>query len=341
MTAIPDTATTTPLFLGDLSALQLKTEYRSLKEAPALTFYRPCLQHSTTYKRATGYFKSSVFLVTGPSVLEFARRGGRISLICSPELDGDDIESIALGYAKRTQLVTDKLVEQIDAMLSTHETAYHTRILATLVAVGALEIKLAVRTDRKGLYHEKIGIFLDGLGNRVSFKGSANETWSAWDPAGNFESIEVFCSWRGGLEAERVVRHEVHFDALWSENDVDVEVFPFPLGAVDRLKRAAFKGIDEVPPIALPNKSEKRSPLPHQSAAIASWDARGRRGIFEHATGSGQTFTAIVAIARHAAEGLPTIVLVPSRLLLDQWARELREEIPTAALLLAGAGNDK
>lgn len=328
-------------FLGDLSAVTFKTEYRSLKEDPAATFYRACLQHAVCYKRAAGYFRSSVFLVTGAAVVEFARRGGSISLICSPELDPDDIDSIALGYARRSNVIAEKLSDQIERLLRHESTAYNTRVLATLVAVGALEIKLAVRADRKGLYHEKIGVFSDGLGNRVSFRGSANETWNAWAPSGNFESIEVFCSWRRGLEAERVGKHEAHFDQMWSETDTDIEVFPFPLHALDQLKKAAFAGLGDVSATTLAPLAPRRSPLPHQSKAIEAWEGRGSRGIFEHATGSGKTFTAMIAIAKQAERGLPTLVLVPSRLLLEQWAKELRDEIPDAALLLAGAGNNK
>ncbi|MGN6304204.1 MAG: DEAD/DEAH box helicase family protein [Mesorhizobium sp.] len=327
-------------FLGDLSVLNLRTEYRSIKETPATSFYRPCLQHSNTYKRAAGYFRSTVFVVTGGSVVDFARRGGKICLICSPELDPSDIDSIVLGYAKRSSHVAQRLVEQIDQLLSEPTTQQHARILATLVAVNALEIKLAFRSDRKGLYHEKLGIFSDGLGNRVSFKGSANETWSAWDPSGNFESIEVFCSWRGGLEAERVNRHENHFDSLWSQTDRDVEVFPFPSVAIERLQKHALKGLDDVTELQLQPVRDKRTPLPHQMDAISRWEASGRRGIFEHATGSGKTFTAITALNKHLSLGLPSLVLVPSQLLLEQWAKELREEVPSAALMLAGGGND-
>ncbi|MFD1253162.1 ATP-dependent RNA helicase DbpA [Devosia equisanguinis] len=327
-------------FLGDLAVLRLKTEYRSIKESPATAFYRPCLQHSIRYKRAAGYFRSTVFFVTGGSVVEFARRGGKMLLICSPELEEGDIDAIALGYAKKSEVVVDRLTSQIDRMLSDDATAYQTRVLATLVAIGALEVKLAFRADRKGLYHEKIGIFVDGLGNRVSFKGSANETWSAWDPSGNFESIEVFCSWRGGLEAERIAKHETHFDLLWSETDPDIEVFSFPSLALDRLKQAAFKGLSDVTGTPSQLTIAKREPMSHQLRAIAGWEEQGSRGIFEHATGSGKTFTAIVALSRHLDKGLPVLVLVPSQLLLVQWAKELRDEVPSAALLLAGAGNN-
>jgi len=328
-------------FVGDLSTLDFKTEYRSIKDDPARGFYHKCLLHSNIYKRAVGYFRSSVFIVIGSSLIEYSRHGGSTQLICSPELDPDDIDAIVAGYARRSGLVTERLIAQIDNLLANDETAYPIRVLATLVAVGALEIKLAMRADHKGLYHEKIGVFSDGSGNHVSFKGSANETWSAWHRQGNFESIEVFCSWRGGLEAERVRRHAEHFDALWSEDDPDVEVFPFPRAAADHLKKAAFRKLDEVIIEKLPSPPKRRSALPHQEAALSGWEVQGRRGIFEHATGSGKTFTAILALRDQAQRGLPSLVLVPSRLLLEQWATELRDEIPNAALLLAGAGHDR
>lgn len=328
-------------FSGDLSALKFETEYRSLKEDPSRHFYRTCLLNSNSYRRAVGYFRSSVFKVIGQSLIEFSRRGGTTKLICSPELTPDDVDAIVAGYARRSELIVERLIGQIDGLLSDSEAAYPTRVLATLVAAGALEIKIAIRADRKGLYHEKIGIFADGVGNQVSFKGSANETFNAWHRHGNFESIEVFCSWRGGLEAERVHKHAAHFDAMWSEHDPDIEVFPFPSKALDHLKKAAFKGLEDVTAEDLAAPAQRRAPLPHQEAAIAAWERQGRRGIFEHATGSGKTFTAILAIQAHSARGLPTLVLVPSRLLLEQWAAELRDEISDAALLVAGGGNDR
>ena len=325
---------------GDLSRLVFNTEYRSLKEDPAGAFYSRCLHSATTYKRAVGYFRSSVYLVVGPSVVAFAQNGGRIRLICSPELSPEDLDGIASGYAKRSEILRLRLVADIDRMLAEEGTSNSTRVLASLVAASVLDVRLAVRADRKGLYHEKIGVFGDARGNKVSFKGSANETWNGWHADGNFESIEVFCSWRGGLEQERVRRHEEHFDSLWSGRDAAIDVFEFPEGALNHLKKAALKGgLDAVDVQDNPPPSGRRSPLAHQSNAISGWVANGYRGIFEHATGSGKTYTAILAIRDHVDEGKPAIVLVPSKLLLDQWADEVRAEIPRAALLLAGAGH--
>lgn len=329
-------------FSGDLAALNLETEYRSLKENPAHQFYRPCLLNSVFYKRAVGYFRSSVYLVIGPSIIEFARRGGRINLICSPELSHEDIDCIAAGYGKRSEILARSLTRDIDRLLAADETSYPTQVLATLISIGALDIKVALRADRKGLYHEKIGVFIDGLGNKVSFKGSTNESWSGWHEDGNFESIEVFCSWREGLENKRIAKHEDHFDTLWSEADKDVEVFAFPDSAVSHLKKAALKeGLSTVETHLPQPQSQARSPLPHQTAALSAWAAKNYRGILEHATGAGKTFTAILAIKEHTDLGKPCVVLVPSRLLLEQWAEEIRDELPRVALLIAGGGHNR
>ena len=61
--------------------------------------------------------------------------------------------------------------------------------------------------------------------------------------------------------------------------------------------------------------------------AISAWEEHGRRGIFEMATGTGKTITAISAAVKvFQAEGrLALVVLVPYKHLVDQWVEELRE----------------
>ena len=58
----------------------------------------------------------------------------------------------------------------------------------------------------------------------------------------------------------------------------------------------------------------------YQEAALASWNAAGRRGVIALPTGSGKTVVALAAIAQL---GVATLCLVPTRVLLDQWARAL------------------
>jgi superfamily II DNA or RNA helicase len=54
----------------------------------------------------------------------------------------------------------------------------------------------------------------------------------------------------------------------------------------------------------------------YQRAALDAWEARGRRGIVVLPTGSGKTCVALGAIAR---ADVPTLCVVPTRVLLHQW----------------------
>lgn len=326
-----------------LRDLDLQLEYRTSSSDPISEFYSPCLAAANTYKRAVGYFRSSIYYLIGPAVLNFARGGGRIMLICSPELSLDDQRGIAEGYELRERLASRRIEAEIECLLADPELEWRLRVLSTLIAVGSMEIKVAIRPPSHGLYHEKIGIFSDVDGDIVSFIGSANESWSGWHAEGNFESIEVFCGWR---EGERARRHLRNFENLWAGNTPNVATIPFPEAARLKLCKIAATTLDEAESYAedklgKPPVVEKRTLLPHQSSAISEWIKHGCRGIFEHATGSGKTFTALEALRAHIESNLPALILVPSELLLKQWAREAKIVYPEAALILAGGGNDR
>ncbi|WP_224269036.1 DEAD/DEAH box helicase family protein [Haloprofundus salinisoli] len=61
----------------------------------------------------------------------------------------------------------------------------------------------------------------------------------------------------------------------------------------------------------------------YQRNALEAWLSNSRRGILELPTGSGKT---VVAIAAMVELGVPTLVVVPTIDLLEQWRRELRTE---------------
>ena len=58
----------------------------------------------------------------------------------------------------------------------------------------------------------------------------------------------------------------------------------------------------------------------YQEAALARWLGAGKRGVIALPTGAGKTLVALAAIARL---GVAALCLVPTRVLLDQWARAL------------------
>ncbi len=66
---------------------------------------------------------------------------------------------------------------------------------------------------------------------------------------------------------------------------------------------------------------EPPSLRPYQSDALMSWEMAGRRGVVVLPTGSGKTHVALAAMARMKRAAL---VLVPTRVLLNQWVDRIK-----------------
>lgn len=334
-----------------LSDINILEEYRTGEQNLVESFYKPCVKEAAVYDRAVGYFRSTVFLLIGPSLIDFAKRGGSMRLVCSPELTHEDYDAMLSGYQLRENALENALSRDLDSLYGDELLRANTEALATLVARGVIDIKIAFRPKGAGIYHEKIGIFKDGLGNIVSFKGSINESWSGWHDRGNYESFDTYCSWEGDKEALRVNNNVQYFERLWSDKLEAVNVVDFPSTTKRKIALMAKESIDDIDIAALyeaknvPSESEngkiKRKPLPHQIAAIDGWIAQGSRGVFEHATGSGKTFTALTIMKQHLGDDGVALVLVPDRLLHRQWADEIKEELPSATIIKAGDGHTR
>ena len=67
-----------------------------------------------------------------------------------------------------------------------------------------------------------------------------------------------------------------------------------------------------------------------QLDALAAWLRCGRRGVIEAVTGSGKTEVAIAAGSDALRRGRFVLVLVPSRVLMEQWHTALRAALPDA-----------
>ena len=66
---------------------------------------------------------------------------------------------------------------------------------------------------------------------------------------------------------------------------------------------------------------------PYQEAALTAWDLAGRRGLVVLPTGSGKTRLALAAVSR---VGEPALCLVPTRVLLEQWVRAIKDVLGCA-----------
>src|SRR6476661_10805711 len=88
--------------------------------------------------------------------------------------------------------------------------------------------------------------------------------------------------------------------------------------------------------------SESRELYRWQLEALRSWLRCGRRGVVEAVTGSGKTDLAIAAAADALRRGRFVLVLVPSRVLMEQWHGRLTAAFPGARIgLLGDTGRDR
>ena len=76
-----------------------------------------------------------------------------------------------------------------------------------------------------------------------------------------------------------------------------------------------------------------------QKNGLKKWENNSKFGILEHATGSGKTVSALKAMARHLQDRGNVFVLVPSRLLLQQWYDEISQAFPNLIVRRIGDGH--
>jgi superfamily II DNA or RNA helicase len=95
---------------------------------------------------------------------------------------------------------------------------------------------------------------------------------------------------------------------------------PTNIRETDRINDTVFPSNHHSPNL---QKGWQEIPLrPYQEAALLAWVAAGQRGLIGLPTGAGKTR---VGLAAAASISKPTLFLVPTRVLLDQWSKSLRE----------------
>ena len=88
--------------------------------------------------------------------------------------------------------------------------------------------------------------------------------------------------------------------------------------------------VDSLPSLSLASSYRLRE---YQREALDAWIAADHRGVLELPTGSGKT---VIGLAAMADRGTPTLVVVPTIDLLDQWREELEAEFDVSIGQLGG-----
>ena len=301
-----------------LRDIAYRQDYRSGYDDIVEQFFRPSLREARTYWRAVGYFSSTALEAFGAPLGDFIRNGGRIRLVTSVELSPDDLKALSNGVAKE-ELCAQRLEEIIESEFADGVGDGVSR-LARLLEMERLEIKIATPKTGSGIYHEKIGVFIDET-DFVSFTGSSNESRNAFEH--NRECIDVYTSWDS---PDRAKRKRSHFEDLWNGDDIGVDIYTFPEAARKKLLRVW---------------KERESTRKRQQNVSRKWrhqdEARqvflkAERGVLNMATGTGKTRTALSILKElFEQDQIDTgIVCTDGTDLLNQWFGELlttRKEI--------------
>lgn len=329
-----------------LRDLALKAVYRTETDNLLEDFYIPALSASVQYDRAVGFFSASMLSIAAQGLSVFAQSDGKMRLIFGGTILDEEADAIQTGYSLRA--IAERLGDQMRKEIENLADALCYRrleALAWLVANGSLDIKVALK--RRGMYHEKIGILTDANRDKLIFQGSANETTNALLPDFNFESINVFPSWREELK-EHYEPYILGFEQLWENRSKNTLVLPFPEAARDRLITIAKTS--SVPRVAVEVELARRLTGPeeslvqsepcipkifgdsefrlkdHQLHALNQWRAQGLQGILALATGAGKTITALYGAVRiyETTRRMFLVIAVPYQNLADQWVDEAK-----------------
>lgn len=324
-----------------LRDLQLLPVYRSDSSNIVEDFYIPALSCAQRYDRAVGFFSASMVSLAAQGLSAFIKNGGQMRLVVSCELSPEEADAIHSGYALR-EVAQRHIAAFFDNTLDLPSLLFQNRLraLSWMIASNRLDVKIAFK--QIGMYHEKIGIIHDGE-DTIVFHGSANESAFALSQDYNFESINVFPTWKSELSGYTEPYID-GFERLWNNTTKNVSIIDFPEAA----KHFFFKLAREYQPSFINDEiylskpkieitvepAEPKTPshinnkpfslFKHQREALNNWRNQGGEGLFELATGAGKTITALHCAVKifEKSKKLFLVIAVPYQNLADQWADE-------------------
>ena len=332
-----------------LRNIPLKKSYDSDSDNILTDFYIPALSNSVQYKRLTGFFSSSTLAIAAKGVSKLISNGGNMKLVTGARFRKADIEAIKEAYERPERVIEGIMLKELDD-LEGRFIEDHVRALGWMVANKKLEIKVAIILDeegypleektleKKGIFHQKVGILEDAEGNRLSFSGSENESASGW--LSNIEEFKVFRSWmepeKDYLEADLD-----KFQKFWTGYPKRAQVMDIPNAVKKRLIEIAPDDIEELDLDRWLTYRRRIRLKDFQKGAVNSWLTAGKKGIFEMATGTGKTICALecLAAAQKTEKRLVTVITVPYVHLAKQWIREIEKFGIQSEKIIADSSN--
>lgn len=311
-----------------LRDVDLRSTYDSDEDNILDDFYIPALANAVRYDRLAGYYSSSSLAASAIGMSAFIRNGGIMRLVTSVQITESDQQAIKEGLYTPEEVIARELESELDSADQMQRN--HVSALAWMIANKKLEIKIAVpttlgRNEHNSIYHQKVGILYDDQKNVVTFSGSVNETGRAWHE--NIEELKVFCSWKPGQD-EYGSKDQRRFEKFWYGRSNNTRIYDLPDAIHMKLIQNAPNTMEKAI-LGLGGEHKTLNLRDYQKDAVKNWYDRNGRGVFEMATGTGKTITAIACIRSMYDElGIRqslTIIACPYKHLVNQWVRQLKK----------------
>ena len=295
--------------------LNLQPIYDSSEKSILNELIIPLLLNSVDYHRGVGFFTSGWLRLASKGLAKLVENGGIAKIVVSPLLREEDWKALVLGEeAKYNEILKDTLHLNLNEISKNLETNT-LNTLAWMIADELVEFKFAVAKQEftGGDYHDKVGLFEDMEGNEVAIHGSFNDTVKG---TLNGEAFSVFKSWELG-QTPYVEKHKQRLLRLWNNDNSQFVVYTIPEAIKKQFiqyrlpeRPYTLKDNNNVVPKICKKVIQLRS---YQEKAIQEWLSKGRKGIFEMATGTGKTFTALAAAQKvvEIDKKQALVVLVP------------------------------
>lgn len=299
------------------------------------SFLIPCLSSCRSYCRITGFFSSSSLAIASQGIATLIKNGGAMRIITSPRLSKDDENAIISGEINEDDLIAQRMTEWITPEFIEDESL---EALGWMVAHDKLEVRVVVLTDKDGnvrssdesygMFHSKLGIFEDCDGNMISFTGSINESATGWTR--NIESFTVFCNWLSEDQFDYNQDNVNEFKKYWNiGSHGKSKTITFPNAVKNKwIQNIIAEKAEDLKIFREPNRYGVR---PYQRDAIRNWFSNSNIGLFNMATGTGKTVTALLSLKRVFEQNKKAIVVIVvpfQHLIADPWERTLHDVIP-------------
>lgn len=319
-----------------LRDVSIKFKYDSDKDDIINDFYIPVLSNSTEYYRMSGFFSSTSLAISARGIGNLIVNGGKMKLICSAILSEEDKKIIEESNENPQKFIEKYALDDFNN-ISDGFVKDHVEALGWMLSNDLLEIKIAIPKNNQGIFHSKIGILKDDAGNLVSFSGSENETASAW--LHNIEEFKVFCSWDES-EKKFVCSDFNDFNRFWEGNTFKTEIIDIPSAIKEKIIKLAPESKNDL-------KIIKNKKIPdiklrdYQQEAMDNWFNNNCSGLFEMATGTGKTFTALSCFKKlsDSKDKLITVIACPQSHLIDQWIKDVKMFHDGEIIIASGKNN--